>query len=155
MKLKTSFIKSLNPRREYILWGFICNSREVIGYLSVWLCKVTLIYQIQCGSVFSSVILQNDLIHTRILLGDLTERAGTSDSVANNTEQGIWFVFIWKGKLFSSATGAAENTYMTQEQKSRQTNKQTSIKKKSILRQNGKTRSGRWPVMTRDNCSQL
>lgn len=58
----------------------------------------------------------------------------------NNTDHHYYFVkeydFYWseKGKLFSSAKGAAENTYMTQKQKSnpneqtnKQTNKQTNI----------------------------
>lgn len=80
IKLKTSFIKSLKPWREQDLiiqvntW-YICCNHGVNGYLSVWLCKVTLICQIQRGSVLSSVILQNNLIHTRILLGNLTRES--------------------------------------------------------------------------------
>lgn len=43
-------------------------------------CRVTLICQIQCGSVLSSVILQDDFIHPGVLLGNLSERTGVSDS---------------------------------------------------------------------------
>lgn len=59
---------------------------------------------------------------------------------------------IWKAKLFSSAKDAAETRIW---HRSKKANRQTNMTWSSILRQNGKTRGGHWPMTTTDNWSQL
>lgn len=72
--------------------------------------KLTLICQVQSGRVLSSVVLQNDLIHARILLGNLSERAGTAGSGPKQRRTRIRICMHLNRQTFSSAKDAADNT---------------------------------------------
>lgn len=128
-----------------------------------WLCRVTLICQIQRGSVRSSVILQNNLIHTRVLFGNLTERTRTSDSVVKKkkhkqtttTQNKEYDLYSSEKASFSLLLWVLQKTHIWRNSKKAERQTQKQKQKKSILRQNGKTRRGRWPMMTTDNWSQL
>lgn len=140
IKLKTSFIKSLKPRGEYMSL-YICYSWEVTGYLCVWFCELTLIRQIQRGRVLSSVVLQNNLIHTRILLGNLTERAGAADSVIKTTPDKEYDLKSSEKASFLFCYGCCrKHVYDAKSKKAnRQTNKdQLKLKHSQAERQNQK-----------------
>lgn len=120
IKLKTSFIKSLKPRggqKE----SFTCSRWEGT---EATLCRTTLIFQIQRGRVLPSVILQNDLINTSVLLGNLTERAGKATDSATESQRIVTSHSSERASCLGSMN-AAENTYMTQMQKSTQTDGRT------------------------------
>lgn len=100
IKPKTSFIKSLKPRWEdmnIMIQSLKTGDNCLMLCVSLW---TTLICQVQCRSVLSSVILQNNLIDTGILFGNLTRKVSRSDShMEQNAAQEICLAFIRKGKL--------------------------------------------------------
>lgn len=94
IKLKTSFIKSLKPTGEHKEWS-TCSWWDITVLV---LHRATLIFQIQRGRVLSSVVLQNDLINTSVLLGNLSERA-ENHWFSHGKSKDFNFAFIGKGKL--------------------------------------------------------
>ena len=116
-------------------------------------CRVTLICQIQRGSVLSSVILQDDLVHPGILLGNLSERTGASDSDVKSSAEHQYDLYSSEKAsfFFSSAKGAAENIDMTQKQKSQRTNEQTSINDSQLKKHSQAERQNQKRPLSRDD----
>lgn len=149
IKLKTSFIKSLKPGRKYIKWYICCIWNIWDNCLS--LCVTMQGYLGLSSSMWMCLFLchpsEQPHTHQHPSWKSVRESRNVRVSLKNNTGQRTWFCIHLTRQAFSSAMGAAENTYMTQKQKSQQTNKDNVKQKHSQAeRQNQK-----WPLAHDDN----